>query len=127
MSFDWEDYLHLASELSQQSSNGTFEEAKKRAAISRAYYAAFIKARNKIFPKAGKPPRYYRGGSHNYYIEYYLDEGHIGREVQNKLQSLKRRRKKADYDNSISGLARELAAALQESKKVIERLNQITI
>src|ERR1039457_6864981 len=53
MSFDWSDYLTLAQELTSAAINSTIQEAHMRAAISRAYYAAFCKARNYLFNKDG--------------------------------------------------------------------------
>jgi hypothetical protein len=41
--FDWSDYLTLAKQLATNA-----DEASKRAAISRAYYAAFGLARNYV-------------------------------------------------------------------------------
>ena len=41
MSFDWSEYLDLARELALQGSAPSLSEARVRAAISRAYYAAF--------------------------------------------------------------------------------------
>jgi hypothetical protein len=50
MSFDWREYLKLAQFLQTQISSSNhspgFVEACQRAAISRAYYAAFCTARN---------------------------------------------------------------------------------
>jgi len=41
MSFDWSEYLDIARELAGQATASSSAEAKKRCAISRAYYAAF--------------------------------------------------------------------------------------
>ena len=46
MSFDWADYLKLAEALTQSLTVPGPEEAALRAAMSRAYYAAFCSARN---------------------------------------------------------------------------------
>jgi hypothetical protein len=46
MSFDWADYLKLAEALTQAPTVPGPEEAALRAAMSRAYYAAFCSARN---------------------------------------------------------------------------------
>jgi uncharacterized protein (UPF0332 family) len=46
MMFDWSDYLDLANELAGDIASQTTEEAKLRSSVSRAYYAAFCKARN---------------------------------------------------------------------------------
>jgi uncharacterized protein (UPF0332 family) len=48
MSFNCSDYLDLARELIGQTDITASEEAKLRSAISRAYYAAFIQARNHL-------------------------------------------------------------------------------
>ena len=46
MSFDWSNYLDLARELQRQGAIHSSKEAELRSSISRAYYAAFCKARN---------------------------------------------------------------------------------
>lgn len=53
MSFDWSEYLNVAKELAGIATNPANQEAKLRAAISRAYYAAFIKARNHLRDNEG--------------------------------------------------------------------------
>lgn len=41
MSFDWEDYLHLAKNLFNTPGNSGLAEASYRSAVSRAYYSVF--------------------------------------------------------------------------------------
>lgn len=53
MRFNWSDYFKLAQELVRQSLRSRIKEAKLRSAISRAYYAAYIKARNHLRDKDG--------------------------------------------------------------------------
>ena len=53
MSFDWSEYLVLAQELTNKSSGSSIQEAYLRAAVSRAYYAAFCNARNHLIYKDG--------------------------------------------------------------------------
>ncbi len=51
MSFDWSEYFRLAFDLDVRArleANPQAQEAKWRTAISRAYYAAWCKARNKL-------------------------------------------------------------------------------
>lgn len=48
MSFDWAEYLNLAGELCATPTSPSTDEAKYRSAISRAYYAAFGKAKNHL-------------------------------------------------------------------------------
>lgn len=53
MSFDWSQYLNVARELAGTATTPANQEAKLRAAISRAYYAAFINARNHLRNQEG--------------------------------------------------------------------------
>ncbi|KAF5436823.1 hypothetical protein C5S35_07295 [Candidatus Methanophagaceae archaeon] len=46
MMFNWSGYLDLAKELAGQTAGQATEEAKLRSSASRAYYAAFCRARN---------------------------------------------------------------------------------
>ncbi len=52
MSFDWSEYLNLAQELAGKATTPASQEAKLRA-ISRAYYAAFVQARNFLRDRDG--------------------------------------------------------------------------
>ena len=46
MSFNWSEYLGLAQQLAGKAQISATRESRLRSAISRAYYAAFILARN---------------------------------------------------------------------------------
>ncbi|MDF0552110.1 hypothetical protein [Kamptonema sp. UHCC 0994] len=46
MKFNWSEYLALAQQLAGKSQISATQESRLRSAISRAYYAAFIQARN---------------------------------------------------------------------------------
>lgn len=50
MSFDWSEYFVLAEELGGVASSRPMagSEARQRSAVSRAYYAAFVLARNRL-------------------------------------------------------------------------------
>lgn len=54
MSFHWSDYLELAEELQSKAVTSIIHEAYLRTAISRAYYAAFITARNYLYQVEGE-------------------------------------------------------------------------
>jgi hypothetical protein len=53
MDFNWREYFILAQELTGQAGASVGQEAKQRAALSRAYYAAFCQARNHLRDKEG--------------------------------------------------------------------------
>lgn len=122
MSFDWSDYLALARELYRQGMVHSSKEAELRSAISRAYYAAFCKARN-----------YLRDNENSSLSEG--PEAHV--EVQNKfLQSRDRRRKeigenlnrlrafrnRADYRDIFSGLSNTTIASIELADDIISDL-----
>lgn len=46
MAFEWKKFLDLAQRLQQQAADGDQDEALLRTVFSRAYYAAFCRARN---------------------------------------------------------------------------------
>lgn len=48
MSFNWSEYLDLAQQLAGKAPISATQESRLRSAISRAYYAAFIQARNRL-------------------------------------------------------------------------------
>ncbi len=51
--FRWADYLDLAEELVQRGESGSLSDACMRSAISRAYYAALLTARNWLREEMG--------------------------------------------------------------------------
>lgn len=81
MSFDWSQYRDLAQELVGQTKSASSGEAKQRAAISRAYYAAFCKARNFLRDKEkGHAPASFRTGRvHGYVQDQFIHHPNIKR------------------------------------------------
>src|SRR3954454_15525618 len=105
MSFRWSEYLDLARELARQSSSGTLPEAKSRAAISRAYYAAFGQARNHlrgrqpllVFPTDAEIHRFVRE-------QYQRSIEPMSRAVAANLDRLRAWRNLADYEDTVPNL-----------------------
>lgn len=92
MSFDWNDYVHLAEELLQRN-----DESCIRSSISRAYYGVFCIARNRKGYQDYSPKR--SENIHWVVINAYknssdVQEQNIGR----ILDKLRRARNDADYD-----------------------------
>ncbi|WP_250125350.1 hypothetical protein [Chroococcidiopsis sp. CCMEE 29] len=119
MSFDWSEYLNVAKELAGTATTPANQEAKLRAAISRAYYAAFIKARNHLRDREGLliPTT---GDAHSYVsnrFELSLDP--IRQSIGEKLQRLRRFRRQADYVDIFPGLSGITIIALGLSGEVI--------
>jgi hypothetical protein len=67
MNFDWSQYLTLAQELAGYSVTA-HTEAKLRSSVSRAYYAAFCKARDYVRNELGYPIPI-TGKAHNVVID----------------------------------------------------------
>ncbi len=113
MVFNWAQYLVLAEELVLRGD----DEAALRSAVSRAYYAAFCKARNHLRQRGESVPRTddfhkamwdkYRGAAG----QRYKSIGTIG-------DRLRRRRNKADYDDEFP----ELLVVAQETVAMARRL-----
>ena len=72
MSFNWADYLRFAESLVSTPSSPGPEEAALRAAISRAYYAAFCSARN-LAESRGEMTRARRSTDHRLVIDHFQD------------------------------------------------------
>jgi len=125
MSFDWLEYLYLAQELTGQSARSSTQEAKSRSAASRAYYAAFCKARN--FLRAQKNVHIPNTGrAHRLVWQWF--EGNSSDEVKQigvEGNRLKEDRRKADYDDAVPNLSSLATEALELSGKIIANLTEI--
>lgn len=119
MDFTWYEYLNLAEALAAPA---TFNPATLSAdalahcAISRAYYAAFFRARNYARDRHGLLLRY-NGDDHSLIKRHFLQRRAHG--VALKLDKLRSLRNEADYADVASNLPAKLADALAESSKVI--------
>ena len=124
MSFDWNDYLTLAQELHQQSSSSNIKEAKLRSAISRAYYAAFIQARNFLLNQGQLLPS--DGQVHRLVAEQFnLGQDLVWRDVGRKLRVLRLARNRADYDEVVHQLEATARRTLHLSNQVFELLKTL--
>jgi uncharacterized protein (UPF0332 family) len=125
MTFDWYQYLVLAEYLYDNRDTFPDREACLRAAISKAYYAAFCSARN-----------YARDFDRLVLDESAQDHGSVkkhyirapdpkNRQVGNSLDRLRDSRNQADYSDSIEKLEELAKAAISQSKQVHTLLKQI--
>jgi uncharacterized protein (UPF0332 family) len=122
MSFDWSEYLRVAKELAGLATPPANQEAKLRAAISRAYYAAFVKARNHLRDKQGHAiPK--TGDAHRYVWEQFdLSPDPVRQTVAENLIRLRKYRRQADYVDTFPGLSGITATAITLSEEVISEL-----
>lgn len=120
MTFDWSQYLKLARQLAGYAGtedDPCNDEGKFRAAISRAYYAAHISARNFIIDKDGSAPDSQRD-LHEKFKQGPKSEKKIGRQ----LEQMKKSRLKADYEDTFDGLVWERNRVIKLATRVLEAL-----
>ena len=104
-------------------------EAKKRSAISRAYYAAFCSARNYLRDKEHDQDIRAGGDVHGYVRKQFkTSEDEVAREVGEDLARLVAKRNLADYEDdmvALRDLDGETYLALNWSQEVISDLAQL--
>lgn len=125
MSFNWSTYLDLAQELTMQAPTSLYQEAKLRSAISRAYYAAFCKARNHLRDIDGLQVPH-DGSAHRYVKEQF--KGNTLKERKRigvSLERMKINRGKADYDDVVTNLPNTARENLELAKKVCLGLTRL--
>ncbi len=125
MSFDWSEYLHLAQELAGQPATVAGEEARLRAAVSRAYYAAFCQARNYLRDKEGHSlPQ----GSevHKFvYEKFQKSSDSVRVQIGLNLNRLRIERNKVDYDDTVPGLSKLTHNCIELARRVLQSLSQL--
>jgi hypothetical protein len=126
MSFPWRDYLTVAEALIRMRTSVAPAEARYRAAISRAYYAAYGAARQYAHAHEGYIP-VTSGRDHRFVADHYLKgSSRTHHQIGRALQRLMDNRLQADYDEEIAADVRQLAlASVQEARQVFEWLHQL--
>ena len=127
MSFDWAEYLSLAEELCAFPVTGppVGVEAQQRAGVSRAYYAAFIMARNHLRDIDGiRAPR--SANAHRFVADQYAYHSDpirslIGRE----LMRLRSARNRCDYDDVIPNLPGLVGLAFASASQIVADLGRL--
>jgi hypothetical protein len=115
MSFDWAEYLSLAEELQGIAVSGppVGIEAERRASVSRAYYSAFILARNRLrdVDLVSIP---HTGAAHRFVAQHYTNHPDPRRtRIGALLGRLRAVRNRCDYDDRVPGLPTLSRQALQ--------------
>jgi uncharacterized protein (UPF0332 family) len=122
MDFEWENYLQLAKDLDKHS-----DEASKRSAISRSYYAAFCVARNwlrKNNPDFTIPSTV---SAHKVVWEVFQNsDDDLKKEIGNYGIALRRTRRKADYDNSMATPEKSSRDAIIRTDAILKALHDIS-
>lgn len=94
------------------------DEASIRTSVSRAYYGAFLEARD------AKGLSSYGASGHSDVIGEYARTGHpADRTISASLRTLKRLREKADYELRTSCTKTDAHDAIREAEKVLRALS----
>ncbi len=112
MAFKPVDFYYLAGWLFKQ--QNPHDEARARAVVSKAYYGAFLEARD----KAGIADK--SSGVHKKVHDYYFTAGKLA--LANRLDELRIKRNEADYDTTLTITSRDSGKALAQTKKILEEL-----
>ena len=120
MSFDWNSYKDLAKELRKRD-----EEAAKRSAISRLYYAVYWQARN-LLEKEDANFYVSAENSHATVWRKFNNQGHSRRTIFNNGQRLKEYRQMADYESEINKLEDTVEASFILAEKIITIINSLS-
>lgn len=114
---NWRDLLPLAARLAAGTS-----EADWRTAVSRAYYAAFHVARHLFADLRFVVPRADR--AHQYLVFRLSNRGEaVVEQVRRDLETLRRLRNRADYDETPALPQPQAAAAVQVAEGIIRVLD----
>jgi len=125
MTFDWAEYLSLAKKLAHQAGANPEQEACKRSAVSRAYYAAFVRARNYLRDNEAVniPPN---GQAHRIVRKRFQTSPSLERTtIGQYLDRLRRDRNRADYDDHFPELSSSVMDDLERAERVLSTLCEL--
>ena len=115
--FDWADFLVLATELAGRSG----VEAAERAAISRAYYATYGVARAYQRRSGTIVPA--RGRAHLLvWDHFHAVPDRVHRRIADRGRRLRRRRDRADYDDTYPDLSAEALDSVDLARRLLADL-----
>src|SRR5438067_417291 len=116
MSFDWNEFLLVAQELSAVApTSPPSDEARQRSAISRAYYAAFHACLAKL---GSKVPSYQN--SHIAVVEYFLhNQNRAYKDIGMRLNMLLLDRRNADYERDVPRIGWLVHKAIANAEDIL--------
>lgn len=125
MTFHWPDYFDLAKALANPNLLlPVSDEARQRAAISRAYYASFCAARNYLRMQQNNNALFTNGSAHLKVREALVSKGSKPADQLAKLLlETHRERKRADYEDDYDP-GKALPGVLRRVQQIFSLLDQ---
>jgi uncharacterized protein (UPF0332 family) len=115
--FNWTTYLNLAEDLA-----GREDDAARRSAVSRAYYAVFCDARNALEIRSLFDRREAESHHQEVWDAFEDDPRREWKRIGAFGHLLREARRKADYDDEISNLPHLTEGAMRQARKLNVKL-----
>lgn len=127
MSFDWAEYLSVAETLCGMLVSGppAGVEAHRRAGVSRAYYAGFVSARNRLRDVDGVTiPA--KANPHRFVADQYVNDPDPRRvQIGIALGRLRVARNRCDYDDVVRQLPKLTRRSLPTAAQILADLGRL--
>jgi len=128
MSFDWEKYLILAHDWADLSEEHINKEALLRSSVSRAYYAAFCKARNYLRDSEKAQGLGKSSKVHQLVIDRFEENAStVKNDIGAALRRLRAFRNNADYKDKFRNLEEVAQLSLSYAEEIIESLEKLRV
>lgn len=114
MGFDWDEYLTLAEELAKRA-----DDASKRSAISRAYYAVFHRANPRALRNCGRRPKECPSAHQWCWEKYQQTNDDDCRSLGVVGDRMKQRRVSADYRDNIDRIDEVVSGVLEDARSFL--------
>lgn len=127
MSFNWAEYLSLAEDLSGLPASGPpiGTEARQRASVSRAYYAAFILARNHLRDAGGVRTPWGQNAHQFVATQFANNPDPVRVNIGQELARLRTARNRCDYDDVVPNLPGLAVRAVARAAQIIAELARL--
>ncbi len=119
MPFNWKEYLDISRYLCGDYSVAITREGSLRAAVSRAYYAAFCHARNYAINRFSFKPSGYASDHSAVRRRYSATKLSV---VNKYLGDLQGWREQCDYDNEVDNIESMCISAIEMAGEIFKKL-----
>lgn len=127
MSFNWAEYLSVAETLCGMLVTGppAGAEAHQRAGVSRAYYAGYVSARNRL-RDVDRVPIPATGNPHKFVADQYInDPDPLRVQIGIELGRLRRSRNQCDYDDVVRQLPKLTRRSIARAAGILADLGRL--